>query len=155
MLAWTIEGQTGWKRPHPAYLCQDGAVLERVKLFTYNAGAPGFNDYCISRFGQTSESTVGRFTAAQLQDLWDLFTPLRHCTEVCRHDKGPRGMYRHGLPLDGGLFLTFYRGPPILTDYRTGMGLGAPTYEEAARKAGGAPQLAAMLAKLPTLNNPL
>lgn len=134
---WTVTGQTGWRRPGPAYLCQDPNVLRSVRVYTYDGTAPGFADYCLTRLGVSPLAGVlTPLVRAGFQDAWDLWTPLRHCVEIWTPSYPQARQWLHGYPVGDGTFLAFKSGVPSRTDLRTGVKLGPDVRPDDPRLAG-------------------
>lgn len=45
----TVEHQTGYRRPHPKAICQDGDILRKVFLYDYDSSNKDFITYCATR----------------------------------------------------------------------------------------------------------
>jgi hypothetical protein len=91
-IAPTIEQQTGWRRPYPNMICDDGDALARVTQFSFDLDDFEFVAYFIRRTGYnileadcgweeckrsihdlTLDDTWRKIERGKLQDCWELY----------------------------------------------------------------------------------
>lgn len=88
---YSIERQTGWKRPYPFQICQDSEVLLKVTKFNYDLTDKKFIEYVKSRTGIVLDSINGflildsivtemwkKLMKAKIQDCWELYKEMKN-----------------------------------------------------------------------------